>query len=71
MKILETERLILKTIEEEERFEDLESLLANENVQRLFPKALNRQETQGFLNAVQKRQTEDGISFWAVIRKEE
>ncbi|NLW32242.1 MAG: GNAT family N-acetyltransferase [Fibrobacter sp.] len=70
MKILETERLIIETIEEE-RFKELENLLANENVHRFFPKALNRQETQEFLKEVQRRQNEDGMSFWAVIRKDD
>lgn len=70
MRILETERLILETIEDN-RFEDLAELLANEKVHRLFPKILNRQESHEFLETVRKRQLEDGHSFWAVIRKED
>lgn len=68
MKILETERLILETIEQE-RFEDLAELLANAKVHRFFPKTLNKQESREFLNEIQKRQNQDGLSFWAVIRK--
>lgn len=69
MKILETARLILEEIEDD-RFEDLANLLANKNVHRYFPKTFNRKESQEFLETVRKRQTEDGVSFWAVIRKE-
>ena len=68
MKILETERLILETIDQS-RFEDLAELLANAKVHKFFPKTLNRKEAQEFFNEVQKRQSEDGLSFWAVIRK--
>jgi RimJ/RimL family protein N-acetyltransferase len=67
-KILETKRLILEELGEE-RFEDLADLLSNKNVHRYFPKILNRQESHDFLEKVQKRQIEDGVSFWAVIRK--
>jgi RimJ/RimL family protein N-acetyltransferase len=68
MKILETKRLILETIEQE-RFEDLAELLSNTKVHKFFPNTLNKQESEEFLNKVQKRQNEDGVSFWAVIRK--
>lgn len=70
MRILETERLILETLEDN-RFEELAELLANEKVHRFFPKTLNRQESHDFLQTVRKRQLEDGHSFWAVIRKED
>jgi len=70
MKILETERLDLQTIEEDD-FEELANLLANEKVHKFFPKTLNRQESQEFLKKNQKRQIEDGLSFWAVIRKDD
>ncbi len=68
MKILETERLFLEDIQEN-RFEDLANLLANKRVHRFFPKALDRHESLEFLHKVQRRQKEDGVSFWAVIRK--
>ena len=44
-------------------------MLANAKVHKFFPKTLNRKEAQEFFNEVQKRQSEDGLSFWAVIRK--
>jgi [ribosomal protein S5]-alanine N-acetyltransferase len=68
MKILETTRLILEEIEDS-RFDDLANLLANEKVHRFFPKTLNRKESYDYLEAIRKRQREDGVSFWAVIRK--
>ena len=67
-KILETQRIILKIIEED-KFEELANLLANENVHKFFPKVLNRQESLEFFEENCKRQSEDGISFWAVVRK--
>jgi len=70
MKILKTERLFLETIEEN-RFDDLADLLANENVHRFFPKTLNRDESREYLEKIMKRQKDDGISFWAVVRKED
>lgn len=68
MQILETKRLILETIDED-RFEELAELLANKKVHRFFPKSLTLQESKEFLRKVQRRQIEDGISFWGVIRK--
>ena len=70
MKILETSRLTLEEIQDD-RFEELAALLANERVHRFFPKTLNRTESRDFLEKVQKRQEEEGLSFWAVIRKED
>jgi len=68
VKILETDRLILRTLEEEYSG-DLALLLSNEKVHRFFPKKLNMEESRQFLKEVQKRQKKDGFSFWAVIRK--
>lgn len=70
MQILETKRLILEEIENE-RFDDLANLLANENVHRYFPKTLNRNESYEFIEKVKKRQNEDGVSFWSVLRKDD
>jgi len=70
MKILETERLTLEELEEE-RFDELASLLANKEVHRYFPKTLNRQEAREFFDKIQNRQRTDGVSFWAVVRKED
>jgi RimJ/RimL family protein N-acetyltransferase len=70
MKILETTRLILDEIGAE-KFDDLANLLANENVHRFFPKTLDKKESFEFLEAIRKRQKEDGVSFWAVIRKDD
>lgn len=38
---------------------------------RHFPKTLNREEAVDFLEKVQARQKEDGVSFWVVIRKDD
>ncbi len=70
MKILETKRLNLEEIEDS-RFDDLAKLLANEKVHRFFPKTLNRKESYEYLEVIRKRQREDGVSFWAVIRKDD
>ncbi|HRX16404.1 MAG TPA: GNAT family N-acetyltransferase [Spirochaetota bacterium] len=70
MKILETGRLFLEEIGED-RFEDLANLLANEKVHTFFPKTLNRKESRDYLEIIRKRQKNDGISFWAVIRKDD
>jgi RimJ/RimL family protein N-acetyltransferase len=70
MQILETERLILDELKDD-KFEELANLLANEIVHRFFPKTLNRTESSEFLEAIRKRQNEDGVSFWAVIRKDD
>jgi RimJ/RimL family protein N-acetyltransferase len=66
--ILETQRLRLEEITAK-HFQGLYRLLSNEVVQKYFPKALNKAETEDFLKKVQKRQKETGLSFWAVIHK--
>lgn len=68
--ILQTERLRLEVLGEE-HFEDLRGLLANKNVHRHFPKVLNRTESREFLEAVQQRFDQSGLSFWAVLRKDD
>ena len=68
-KILETERLILEELDQN-RFDELFSLLSNPIVHEFFPKALNREESIDFLDGGQKRQKNDGISFWAVFNKD-
>ncbi|MEM6633098.1 MAG: GNAT family N-acetyltransferase [Bacteroidota bacterium] len=70
MNILETRRLILEELQND-RLDDLANLLANEKVHKFFPKTLDREESKEFLEKVQTRQQEDGVSFWAVIRKED
>mgnify|MGYP001798274204 CR=1 FL=1 len=67
---METRRLILEVLQDD-RFDDLANLLANEKVHKFFPKTLDREESKEFLEKVQRRQQEDGVSFWAVIRKED
>lgn len=70
MQILQTKRLILETIDED-RIEELSSLLANEKVHKFFPKTLSKKESHEFLEKIEKRQFEDGVSFWGVIRKDD
>lgn len=67
-KIIETERLYLEELEQR-HFNKLFRLLSNQRVQRYFPKTLNKQETQDFLNKIQHHYKTYGHSFWAVIRK--
>jgi RimJ/RimL family protein N-acetyltransferase len=69
-KILDTERLVLEELDQG-HFDELAVLLSNVNVHRYFPKTLDIKESIDFLETVQKRQKEDGISFWAVIRKKD
>jgi ribosomal-protein-alanine N-acetyltransferase len=66
--ILETERLVLEELDQS-RFNELFFLLSNSNVHKYFPKTLNREESVEFLDKIQNRQKEDGVSFWAVIKK--
>lgn len=70
MKILETKRLFLEEIEDT-RFGEIANLLANERVHRFFPKTLDRKESHEFVEKIRKRQKDDGVTFWAVIRKED
>ena len=67
--ILETTRLTLEEITER-HFQDLYELLSNKRVHKYFPKTLNRTESKEFLEKVQKRQKDSGLSFWLVRQKE-
>lgn len=67
--ILETERLILEEINNG-HFEKLFKLLSNEIVHKYFPKALNKAESKDFLKKIQQKQKESGLSFWAVMQKD-
>jgi RimJ/RimL family protein N-acetyltransferase len=66
--VLKTERLYLEVIQRI-HFSDLCGLLSNKRVQRYFPKALNKKETEEFYEKIQKRYNSDGYCYWAVIRK--
>jgi len=68
--IVTTERLYLEIIEER-HFEDLYSLLSNEEVQKHFPSTLNREETKAFYDKVQSRYRDDGYCFLAVKRTQD
>lgn len=68
--ILNTERLRLEIIGEQHK-SDLYKLLANKEVHKFFPKALDKKEADEFYEIVQKRYDTDGYSFWAVIRSED
>lgn len=70
MKVLETQRLSLETLDGT-MFSQLAVLLANPIVHRHFPKALDEAEAKAFLTEVQKRYENDGYAFWAVIRKDD
>lgn len=66
--IISTERLYLEKIAER-HFEKLYSLVSNKVVQKYFPSVLTREEAIEFFNTIQRRYTEDGYCFCAVIRK--
>jgi len=68
--IFETKRLHLEKLSSN-HLDDLYALLSNANVHKYFPKTLNRQETEEFLETIQNKYKEDGTSFWAVIREED
>lgn len=66
--IISTERLYLEKIEEN-HFDNIYSLVSNEEVQRYFPTTLNREEAREFFDTIQNKYKEDGHCFLAVIRK--
>ncbi len=68
--IYDTPRLFLERLGDR-HFEDLYRLLSNEKVHKYFPKTLNREETELFLQKIRSRYFHDGFSFRAVIRKED
>lgn len=68
--ILKTDRLYLEELTDD-HFPDLYLLLSNEKVHKYFPKTLDKKESEDFFQKVQRRYQEDGVSFWAVMRKED
>lgn len=70
--IAETDRLKLEKIEER-HFDNLAALLANPRVHRLWPepKVRNREESRKYFEKIQNQYGEIGVSYWAVIRKED
>lgn len=46
-------------------------LLTNRRVHHFFPSTPTEEEAHAFFERIQKREREDGLSFWAVIRRED
>lgn len=72
MLIRETERLKLERIAEH-HFDNLANLLANPRVHRLWPepKVRSREESREYFEKIQRQYREIGVSYWAVIRKDD
>src|SRR5262245_12749333 len=67
--ILETERLILREINHDD-LGDLLQIWSDEEVMRLFPKTLDRQEMTAWIDRNLKRYEQYGHGLWAVILKD-
>lgn len=67
--ILETARLRLREIVPKD-LDFMASMLANPEVMRFYPKCLNRDEAQDWLDKILGKYKEDGHSFWLVMKKE-
>lgn len=69
LKILETERLILRPISHDD-VDDLLQIWGNAETMRLFPKTLNRQEMHEWIDRNLKRYEDFGYGLWAMILKD-
>jgi [ribosomal protein S5]-alanine N-acetyltransferase len=67
--VIETERLVLRELSLTDA-DDLLEIWGDERAMRLFPKTLNREELQGWIERNQKRYDDLGHGIWAVIVKE-
>ena len=68
--VYETPRLFLERLDDR-HIGDLYRLLSNEKVHKHFPRTLNKQESELFLQKVRACYFHDGFGFRAVIRKED
>lgn len=66
--ILETNRLILKKLEESD-FESLRSLLQSSEAMYAYEGPFNDREVREWFDRQQTRYTDDGFGLWSVIRK--
>lgn len=69
MRILETERLYLREMEQSD-FESLCKILQDKEVMYAYEGAFTAEETQNWLNKQIARYQENGFGLWAVILKE-
>ena len=68
MKILETERLLLRGLEQGD-FKDVCKLLQDDEVMYAYEGAFNDQEVQNWLDRQFGRYRHDGFSLWGVVEK--
>ena len=66
--ILETERLVLRTLEQDD-FEEVCKLLQDPVVMYAYEGAFSDQEVQAWLDKMFWRYENDGFALWAVIEK--
>ena len=66
--ILETERLVLRTLEQDD-FEEVCKLLQDPVVMYAYEGAFSDQEVQAWLDKMFWRYENDGFALWAVIRR--
>lgn len=69
MNILETERLLLRTLEESD-YEALCLILQDAEVMYAYEHAFSDEETWAWLRRQQERYAHDGFGLWAVVLKE-
>jgi RimJ/RimL family protein N-acetyltransferase len=67
--ILETERLLLRELQQTDYFA-LAEILQDEETMLAYEGAFTNEEVQQWLNRQQKRYQDDGFGLWAVILKE-
>lgn len=68
MMILETERLILRELEQND-FDDMCKLLQDPVVMYAYEGAFNKQEVQEWLDKQLRRYQNDGFGLWGVVEK--
>lgn len=69
MKILETKRLILREMDQND-FEDLAEMLENPRVMKAYEHDFSKEDIQAWLDRQRGRYQHDGFGLWAVILKE-
>ncbi|WP_286167032.1 GNAT family N-acetyltransferase [Clostridium sp. D33t1_170424_F3] len=67
--ILETDRLLLREMQEED-LPDLREILQNKEVMTAYEHAFSEQEVRDWLENQQRRYREDGFGLWAVVLKQ-
>ena len=68
--MLETERLILREMAEED-FDVLHEIFSNDEVMKYYPASFDEAKTRGWILRNQKRYSEEGFGLWAVVLKAE